>query len=291
MVAMKRSSTLWGLFALVALFGSATHGQKPTPTPTQVALEDRFFTSGGIRLRYVDVGSGEPVVLVHGAGNSIEFPWRDRGIIAALAETHRVIAYDARGHGKSDNPPEPEQYTFENTTADLAALLDHVGVVKAHVVGYSLGARSVMALMLTHSERFLTGTLIASEWFFRWNDAEAARVTREVAELGTTRTVVCIASPVTRDCANVLRQIGIRISRQSSVLSATSVKAITVPILGIVGTDDPNVGPMRELKSMKPEIAYLEVAGATLGGDMGILARSETLATLKRFLATNRQPN
>jgi pimeloyl-ACP methyl ester carboxylesterase len=277
------------LAAVAILFGVAAAADAQGISPWPIPLEDRFFISAGVKLRYVDVGRGEPIILVHGAGNSIEFPWRDRGIIGALAETHRVIAYDARGHGKSDNPKTPEEYSFQLMTADLAALLDHVGIAKAHVVGYSMGARSVVSLLLSRPQRFLTATIIASEWFFKWDHKEAALVNAELVDLAKNRTSVCVDANVTRECANVLRQMGLRLSRQASVIAPPRLNTITVPILGIVGTDDIDLLPMRELRSFKPSMTYLEVDGATHGGDNGILGRAETLALLKAFLTTNRQ--
>jgi pimeloyl-ACP methyl ester carboxylesterase len=65
----------------------------------QTPLEDRFFTSQGVRIRYVDVGRGEPVVLVHGFSSSLEANWGNLGIIEKLSKDFRVIALDCRGHG------------------------------------------------------------------------------------------------------------------------------------------------------------------------------------------------
>ena len=64
------------------------------------AQEDMFFSSNGARLRYIEQGTGEPVILVHGNGNTV-LTWVTRMILPNLAKDYRVIAYDARGHGKS----------------------------------------------------------------------------------------------------------------------------------------------------------------------------------------------
>jgi pimeloyl-ACP methyl ester carboxylesterase len=73
---------------------------------TGVALaQDRFFDSSGIRIRYVERGSGDAVVLIHGNGGSLQ-GWIDSGVLPALAQSYRVIALDARGHGKSGKPHE-----------------------------------------------------------------------------------------------------------------------------------------------------------------------------------------
>jgi pimeloyl-ACP methyl ester carboxylesterase len=69
--------------------------------PALVVAQDQFFESNGVRIHYREAGAGEPVVLIHGLGNSLESAWIATGVISALARDHRVIAFDSRGHGKS----------------------------------------------------------------------------------------------------------------------------------------------------------------------------------------------
>ena len=68
------------------------------------AAQDRFFDSGGVRIRYLERGAGAPLVLVHGFTANIERAWVETGIVENLARDHRVIALDLRGHGKSGKP-------------------------------------------------------------------------------------------------------------------------------------------------------------------------------------------
>jgi hypothetical protein len=72
--------------------------------PALVSGQDRFFDSNGVTIRYVDQGSGEPVVFVHGFSSNIETAWITPGVFSNLAKDHRVIALDLRGRGKSDKP-------------------------------------------------------------------------------------------------------------------------------------------------------------------------------------------
>jgi len=65
--------------------------------PCAAAGADRFFDSGGVRLRYVVQGSGEPVVLVHGLGSNVEDGWIQTGVMDGLADRFQVIALDLRG--------------------------------------------------------------------------------------------------------------------------------------------------------------------------------------------------
>ena len=119
--------------------------------------QDRFFDSGGVRIRYVDRGAGPPVVLVHGFTASIETSWIDTGVLPDLVRDHRVVAMDLRGHGKSDKPRDPRAY--DELGMDVVRLLDHLGIERAHVVGYSLGGIVVAKLLTTHAERFLTAVI------------------------------------------------------------------------------------------------------------------------------------
>ncbi len=95
-------------------------------------------TNDGLRIHYEDTGSGEPLVLYHGLTGSGE-RWRDTGYVAGLADEYRLILIDARGHGKSDKPREPEAYGRRRQATDVVAVLDDLGIDRAHYFGYSLG--------------------------------------------------------------------------------------------------------------------------------------------------------
>ena len=71
------------------------------------APDDKWFDSNGLRLRYVEAGTGVPIVLVHGYTRYLESNWINPGIFADLSKDHRVIAYDMPGHGKSEKAYEP----------------------------------------------------------------------------------------------------------------------------------------------------------------------------------------
>ncbi len=69
-----------------------------------------FTASDGVKIHYLEVGEGSPVVLVHGYTGTAHGNWFPNGIADALAKNHRVIALDCRGHGQSDKPHDPAKY-------------------------------------------------------------------------------------------------------------------------------------------------------------------------------------
>ena len=108
-----------------------------------------FFDSAGIKIHYSDVGAGEAIVLVHGFASTVEHNWGGTGWIAALSEKYRVIAVDVRGHGLSDKPHEPGSYRYASMGADVTRLMDHLGIERALLMGYSMGASIAIELMLS----------------------------------------------------------------------------------------------------------------------------------------------
>jgi pimeloyl-ACP methyl ester carboxylesterase len=101
-----------------------------------------------VRIAWEAVGSGPPVVLVHGLGYG---RWGWGPVVAPLAERFRVVLLDNRGIGESDVPPGP--YTAQELADDVARVLDEAGIVRAHVVGTSLGGMVAQELALGRPER------------------------------------------------------------------------------------------------------------------------------------------
>lgn len=118
-----------------------------SPDPMQ------FFENDGLKLAYIDEGEGEPILLIHGFASSHFYNWVQPGWVPTLtAAGYRTIAIDNRGHGQSDKPHEKSLYTPTLMAGDAAALLRHLGIAKAHVMGYSMGARITAFLALEHPE-------------------------------------------------------------------------------------------------------------------------------------------
>jgi len=135
-------------------------------SPASVAGQDLSgsFDSNGITIHYVEKGRGAPVVLLHGFTGSATRHWEAPGVISALETAgYRVIAMDCRGHGESGKPHDPGLYGLE-MVGDVIRLLDHLKIDRAHVVGYSMGGAIANQLLIRHSPRLITVTLLGAGW-------------------------------------------------------------------------------------------------------------------------------
>ena len=146
-----------------------------------LAVEDgRYADFGGIKIHYIDRGKGEPIVLLHGGSPDLR-GWTAPGVVDNLAKDFRVIAYDARGAGKSSKPHDPKQYGRQQAL-DVPRLLDHLKIDRAHIVGFSLGAQTVAQLLTLHPERFLTATQAGAAGRSP-EEANNPRILEEAAEI------------------------------------------------------------------------------------------------------------
>src|SRR6267142_1391487 len=112
------------------------------------------FRHDDVEIAFLDEGAGEPVVLVHGFASNAAVNWVHPGWVATLTKAgRRAIALDNRGHGASTKLYDPAAYHSAVMAEDVRALLDHLGLPRADVMGYSMGARIAAFLALAHPAR------------------------------------------------------------------------------------------------------------------------------------------
>jgi pimeloyl-ACP methyl ester carboxylesterase len=117
------------------------------------------FSSQGVRIAYLDAPpaggeKGRPVLLIHGFASNHAVNWVFPQWLKTLnGAGRRVIAFDNRGHGRSEKLYRPEDYDLSLMAADARNMLDHLGVETADIMGYSLGARIATVFALTYPER------------------------------------------------------------------------------------------------------------------------------------------
>jgi pimeloyl-ACP methyl ester carboxylesterase len=109
------------------------------------------ISRAGVRLSGSDDGAGVPVVLLHGLTSTRRYVVM--GSSALARSGHRMIAYDARGHGSSSPAPDPSAYGYEWLSGDLAAVLDGCGIERAVLAGASMGAHTLVRFALDAPER------------------------------------------------------------------------------------------------------------------------------------------
>jgi pimeloyl-ACP methyl ester carboxylesterase len=101
--------------------------------------------------------------LIHGLLSSAQMNWTLPGITAAVAKNHKVIALDCRGHGSSGKPVDETAYGVP-MAEDVVRLLDHLGIKKAHIAGYSMGGMIALKLAVLHPERVESLLLCGMGW-------------------------------------------------------------------------------------------------------------------------------
>lgn len=104
------------------------------------------LTSGSpLDIHYEVIGAGPPVVLLHGLSDS-HLGWHEYGFVDQLAHHYQLILVDARGHGASATPHDPSSYRVHQRVADVVSVLDDLRLPRAHVLGYSYGGYTALAM-------------------------------------------------------------------------------------------------------------------------------------------------
>jgi pimeloyl-ACP methyl ester carboxylesterase len=112
------------------------------------------FDHDGVEIAFLDEGQGEPIVLVHGFASTAAVNWVHPGWVTTLTRAgRRVIALDNRGHGASSKLYDHPAYHSSLIAEDVRALLDHLKIARADLMGYSMGARITAFFALAHPQR------------------------------------------------------------------------------------------------------------------------------------------
>ena len=112
-----------------------------------------YANNNNVRIHYQVEGAGPPLVLQHGFTSNLQ-TWYAYGYVDALQHDYQLIMIDARGHGQSDKPYDPEAYALARRVEDVLAVLDALDIDTAHYLGYSMGGRIGFGLARYSPERF-----------------------------------------------------------------------------------------------------------------------------------------
>ena len=221
------------------------------------------FRNGAVEIAYLDAGEGEPIVLVHGFASNKETNWVNPGWVGTLTRAgRRAIALDNRGHGASSKLYDPEAYHSATMADDVRALLDHLRIEHADVMGYSMGARICAFLALAHPRRVCSvvlgglGIRLVEGIGLPGSIAEALEApSLDSVSDPTGRTFRAFAEQTRSDLKALAACM--RGSRQE--LSREQVARIKAPVLVAVGTNDPVAGSAQALATLIPGARALDI--------------------------------
>jgi pimeloyl-ACP methyl ester carboxylesterase len=223
------------------------------------------FHSDSVSIAYIDEGEGEPILLINGFASNVVANWQDPGWIATLrASGRRVVAFDNRGHGRSDKLYEPERYGAPIMAEDARRLLDRLGIGKADVMGYSMGARIAAFLVLKHPQR-VRSVVFAGLGI---NMVRGMVGSGPLAKALEARSI----DEVTNDTARSFRAFAEHTKSDLAALAACmrgprekltpeQLSGIAVPTLVAVGTADVIGGSGAELAALIPGAKLLDIEG------------------------------
>jgi pimeloyl-ACP methyl ester carboxylesterase len=221
------------------------------------------FTHDGVEISYIDEGSGDAIVLVHGFASNKEVNWVSTAWVSTLTRAgRRVIALDNRGHGQSSKLYDAAAYHSEKMAGDVAALLDHLGLARADIMGYSMGARITAYLTAKHPERVRSAVLGG----LGIRLVDGVGLPESIADALEAPSLEAVTDPMGRvfrafaqQTKSDLKALAACIRGSRQVLTREQVGAIGIPVMVAVGTKDDVAGSPEALAVLIPGAKALPI--------------------------------
>ncbi|MBI5128239.1 MAG: alpha/beta fold hydrolase [Rhodopseudomonas palustris] len=221
------------------------------------------FDHGGVTIAYLDDGEGDPIVLVHGFASNKNVNWVYPSWLSELKRAgRRVIALDNRGHGESTKLYDAADYGLATMAGDVIALMDHLALDRADIMGYSLGGRITATLARQHPERVRAAILggIGSGLVIGGGPGETVALALEAPSLDDVSDPVGRTFRAFADQTRSDRKALAACLRGSRLLmSEQEAGEIKVPVLIAVGTVDDVAGSAHQLSGMIPGSEVLDI--------------------------------
>ena len=221
------------------------------------------FDNGAVQIAYLDEGEGDPILLVHGFASTKNVNWVYPTWVSELRKNgRRVIALDNRGHGESAKLYDPAEYSIPIMASDVVALMDHLSIPRADIMGYSLGARMTAWLGLTKPERLRSAILggIGMAMVDGGGPGENVAAALEAPSLEevsdpVARTFRAFADQTRSD----RRALAACLRGSRGLMRRDEVTGINVPVLIAVGTTDEVAGSAHGLGDLIPGAEVLDI--------------------------------
>ena len=221
------------------------------------------FHNGTVEIAYLDEGEGEPILLVHGFASTKNVNWVYPAWVSELRKAgRRVIALDNRGHGDSAKLYDPEAYHIPLMASDVTALMDHLDIERADIMGYSLGGRMTAWLAYRQPQRLRSAILggIGIGLIEGGGPSENVAAALEASSLEEVsdpvgRTFRAFADQTRAD----RRALAACMRGSRRLMTKAEAAAITVPVLIAVGTADEIAGSAQALGKIIPGSQVLDI--------------------------------
>lgn len=240
----------------------------------------------GTDLSYDVDGDGPVVLLLHGYATDAYINWVRPGVVDRLNSAgFRTIALDQRGHGMSDKPHDPGAYAEGAMIRDAQAVLDHGGVEKCAVVGYSMGALNALR-MITEGETRVRAAVLGGIGGASIELREGAEAIADAMETQDKSTITHPIAKSFRDFAELTRadRVALAALQRRPREEFKDIGSIEVPVLVLTGDNDPMIGDPAGLAAQIPG-----AKGAVVGGShLNVVNNPEFHNELIAFLEQHR---
>jgi len=221
------------------------------------------FKHDGLDFAFLDEGEGDPIMLVHGFASNKEINWVLPGWVFTLRSAgRRVIALDNRGHGQSSKPHDAAAYSLPLMAGDVIALLDHLKIERADMLGYSMGGRMTCLMAIKDPERLRSAILGGIGASLITGPGRGDHIVKALEA----DNAASVADPVARSFRTFADQTRSDLKALAACMHGLrhqflpeELAGCRVPVLIVRGDQDDIAGPGEKIAQMIPGAEYIEI--------------------------------